>query len=938
MTENSFGARDTLDVGGTTYEIFRVDAVAGAATLPFSLKVLLENLLRTEDGANITADHIRALGAWDADAEPSQEIQFTPARVVMQDFTGVPCIVDLATMREAVAELGGDPAKINPLSPAEMVIDHSVIADFFGTDDSMRLNMDVEYERNRERYQFLRWGQTAFDDFKVVPPGTGIVHQVNIENLARVIFPREVNGVLQAYPDTCVGTDSHTTMVNGLGVVGWGVGGIEAEAAMLGQPVRMLIPRVVGFKLSGKLNEGVTATDLVLTITEMLRRHKVVGKFVEFYGPSVAEVPLANRATIGNMSPEYGSTIAVFPIDSRTTDYLRLTGRSEEQIALVEAYCKAQGLWHDADHEPRYSEYLELDLATVVPSIAGPKRPQDRVLLSESKSAFRDVLNDYVDGEHVHLLGLDKTLQSSMDGSSEAVKLSANGSDDSPAPARWGDDVIAERVSNPVPVTLADGTSFDLDHGAVTVAAITSCTNTSNPSVMLGAALVAKKAVERGLHPKPWVKTTVAPGSKVVTDYYAKSGLQQYLDALGFNTVGYGCTTCIGNTGPLIPEVSKAINDNNLAVTAVLSGNRNFEGRISPDVKMNYLASPPLVIVYALAGTMDIDLATEPLGQDQEGNDVFMADLWPTTDEIEAVVGSSINSEMFRSRYADVFAGDEQWRNLPTPDGDVFEWDADSTYVRKPPYFEGMPEQPEPVADIDGARVLLKLGDSVTTDHISPAGSIKADSPAGQYLVDHGVARKDFNSYGSRRGNHEVMIRGTFANIRLRNQIAPGTEGGYTRNFTRDGGPVEFVFDASMAYQDAGVPLVVLAGKEYGSGSSRDWAAKGTSLLGVKAVIAESYERIHRSNLIGMGVLPLQFPEGETADSLGLTGEETFSITGVTELNEGRTPKTVKVSAVAEGGEPIEFDAVVRIDTPGEADYYRNGGILQYVLRSLVRA
>ncbi len=938
MTENSFGARDTLDVGGTTYEIFRVDAVAGAATLPFSLKVLLENLLRTEDGANITADHIRALGAWDADAEPSQEIQFTPARVVMQDFTGVPCIVDLATMREAVAELGGDPAKINPLSPAEMVIDHSVIADFFGTDDSMRLNMDVEYERNRERYQFLRWGQTAFDDFKVVPPGTGIVHQVNIENLARVIFPREVNGVLQAYPDTCVGTDSHTTMVNGLGVVGWGVGGIEAEAAMLGQPVSMLIPRVVGFKLSGKLNEGVTATDLVLTITEMLRRHKVVGKFVEFYGPSVAEVPLANRATIGNMSPEYGSTIAVFPIDSRTTDYLRLTGRSEEQIALVEAYCKAQGLWHDADHEPRYSEYLELDLATVVPSIAGPKRPQDRVLLSESKSAFRDVLNDYVDGEHVHLLGLDKTLQSSMDGSSEAVKLSANGSDDSPAPARWGDDVIAERVSNPVPVTLADGTSFDLDHGAVTVAAITSCTNTSNPSVMLGAALVAKKAVERGLHPKPWVKTTVAPGSKVVTDYYAKSGLQQYLDALGFNTVGYGCTTCIGNTGPLIPEVSKAINDNNLAVTAVLSGNRNFEGRISPDVKMNYLASPPLVIVYALAGTMDIDLATEPLGQDQEGNDVFMADLWPTTDEIEAVVGSSINSEMFRSRYADVFAGDEQWRNLPTPDGDVFEWDADSTYVRKPPYFEGMPEQPEPVADIDGARVLLKLGDSVTTDHISPAGSIKADSPAGQYLVDHGVARKDFNSYGSRRGNHEVMIRGTFANIRLRNQIAPGTEGGYTRNFTRDGGPVEFVFDASMAYQDAGVPLVVLAGKEYGSGSSRDWAAKGTSLLGVKAVIAESYERIHRSNLIGMGVLPLQFPEGETADSLGLTGEETFSITGVTELNEGRTPKTVKVSAVAEGGEPIEFDAVVRIDTPGEADYYRNGGILQYVLRSLVRA
>ena len=889
MSLNSFGSKSTLESSGTEYEIYRLDAVEGADTLPFSLKVLLENLLRTEDGANITADHIRALGEWVADSEPSQEIQFTPARVIMQDFTGVPCVVDLATMREAVADLGGDPARVNPLSPAEMVIDHSVIADFFGTDLALGLNMDIEYERNRERYQFLRWGQTAFDDFKVVPPGTGIVHQVNIENLARVIFPREVNGVLQAYPDTCVGTDSHTTMVNGLGVVGWGVGGIEAEAAMLGQPVSMLIPRVVGFKLSGRLPDGVTATDLVLTITEMLRKHKVVGKFVEFYGPSVAEVPLANRATIGNMSPEYGSTIAVFPVDDKTTDYLRLTGRTEEQIALVEAYCKLQGLWHDADAEPRYSEYLELDLSTVVPSIAGPKRPQDRVLLSESRAAFEAALGSYTDD-----------------------------------------------TAKSVPVTLADGASFDLGHGAVTVAAITSCTNTSNPSVMIGAALVAKKAAEKGLKPKPWVKTTLAPGSKVVTDYYEKSGLQSYLDQLGFNTVGYGCTTCIGNTGPLIPEVSRAINDNDLAVTAVLSGNRNFEGRISPDVKMNYLASPPLVIVYALAGTMDIDLATQPIGQDTAGNDVFMADIWPTTQEIESVVSSSISAEMFSKRYADVFAGDEKWRTLPTPDGEIFAWDPDSTYVRKAPYFDGMPAEPQPVVDIADARVLLKLGDSVTTDHISPAGNIKADTPAGQYLTAHGVERKDFNSYGSRRGNHEVMIRGTFANIRLRNQIAPGTEGGYTRDFTLDDAPVSFVYDASQNYQAAGIPLVVLAGKEYGSGSSRDWAAKGTSLLGVKAVIAESYERIHRSNLIGMGVLPLQFPDGETADSLGLTGEETFSITGVTELNDGVTPRTVKV--VAQGaGDPIEFDAVVRIDTPGEADYYRNGGIMQYVLRQLLR-
>ncbi|MBK8462747.1 MAG: aconitate hydratase AcnA [Nigerium sp.] len=890
MSVNSFGAKAKLESSGTTYEIYRVDAVEGADTLPYSLKVLLENLLRTEDAANITADHIKALGAWVADSEPVDEIQFTPARVIMQDFTGVPCVVDLATMREAVAELGGDPSKINPLSPAEMVIDHSVIADFFGSSEAMGLNMDVEYERNRERYQFLRWGQGAFDDFKVVPPGTGIVHQVNIENLARVVFPREVNGVLQAYPDTCVGTDSHTTMVNGLGVVGWGVGGIEAEAAMLGQPVSMLIPRVVGFKLSGRLNDGVTATDLVLTITEMLRHHKVVGKFVEFYGPSVAEVPLANRATIGNMSPEYGSTIAVFPVDDKTTDYLRLTGRSEEQIALVEDYCKTQGLWHDPSAEPRYSEYIELDLSTVVPSIAGPKRPQDRVILAESKQAFHAALPAYT-----------------------------------------------SNVGASVPVTLPDGRSFDLKHGAVTVASITSCTNTSNPSVMLGAALVAKKAVEAGLMPKPWVKTTVAPGSKVVTDYYEKSGLQQYLNELGFNTVGYGCVTCIGNTGPLIPEVSKAINDNDLAVTAVLSGNRNFEGRISPDVKMNYLASPPLVIVYALAGTLDIDLANEPLGTGADGQDVYMRDIWPTTQEIEEVVSSSISSEMFAKRYADVFAGDKKWQTLPTPSGDIFAWDPDSTYVRKAPYFDGMPKTPVPVADVHGARVLLKLGDSVTTDHISPAGNIKADTPAGQYLVGHGVQRKDFNSYGSRRGNHEVMIRGTFANIRLRNQIAPGTEGGYTRDFTLEGGPVSFVYDASQNYQAAGVPLVVLSGKEYGSGSSRDWAAKGTSLLGVKVVIAESYERIHRSNLIGMGVLPLQFPQGETADSLGLDGTETFSFSGATALNDGVTPKTVKVTAVKADGTDVVFDAVVRIDTPGEADYYRNGGIMQYVLRSLLK-
>jgi aconitate hydratase len=941
-SQDSFGAKSTLDVGGKSYEIYRLDAVTGdglpdgaVASLPFSLKVLLENLLRTEDGADITADHIKALAGWDADAEPDKEIQFTPARVIMQDFTGVPCIVDLATMREAMADLGGDATKINPLAPAELVIDHSVIADVFGTPEAFGRNVEIEYERNRERYQFLRWGQGAFEDFKVVPPGTGIVHQVNIEHLARVVFTREgADGATVAYPDTCVGTDSHTTMVNGIGVVGWGVGGIEAEAAMLGQPVSMLIPRVVGFKLNGDLPAGATATDLVLTITEMLRKHGVVGKFVEFYGPGVSALPLANRATIGNMSPEFGSTIAVFPIDQQTLDYLELTGRSAEQLALVEAYAKEQGLWHDPDaqdHVPaRYSEKLELDLSTVVPSLAGPKRPQDRVALSDAKESFRAALADYVDETDAEE-GYDESVAESFPASDSPSHSGGNGS---AAPtdhlsghlsaARTG----GGRPSNPAKVTI-DGVACEVDHGAVTIAAITSCTNTSNPSVMIGAALLAKNAVEKGLQRKPWVKTTLAPGSKVVSDYYEKSGLTPYLDKLGFNLVGYGCTTCIGNSGPLIPEVSKAVQDNDLAVVSVLSGNRNFEGRINPDVKMNYLASPPLVVAYALAGSMDVDLFNDPLGQDAQGNDVFMKDIWPTAQEIEEVVASAITADMFGSGYADVFAGDETWRSLPTPEGDTFAWDDDSTYVRKPPYFDGMPDEPEPVADIEGARVLLKLGDSVTTDHISPAGAIKKDSPAGAYLGDHGVEQRDFNSYGSRRGNHEVMIRGTFANIRLRNQLAPGTEGGFTRDFTNEG-EVTSVYEASEHYLASGTPLVVLSGKEYGSGSSRDWAAKGTALLGVRAVIAESYERIHRSNLIGMGVLPLQYPDGESAESLGLTGEETFSVTGVTALNDGTTPRTVKVKA-----DDKEFDAVVRIDTPGEANYYRNGGIMQYVLRNL---
>ncbi|MCU0301845.1 MAG: aconitate hydratase [Candidatus Nanopelagicales bacterium] len=930
-SKDSFGARGTFEVGGTAHEIFRIAAVPGADQLPFTHKVLLENLLRTEDGANVTAEQIRALGAWDPAAEPTDEIQFTPARVIMQDFTGVPCVVDLATMREAMVDLGGDPGRINPLAPAELVIDHSVIADFFGSPDAIVRNVELEYERNRERYQFLRWGQSAFDEFKVVPPSTGIVHQVNIEALARVVMVR--NG--QAYPDTCVGTDSHTTMVNGLGVLGWGVGGIEAEAAMLGQPVSMLIPQVVGFKLTGQLPEGATATDMVLTITEILRKHGVVGKFVEFFGEAVGAVPLANRATIGNMSPEYGSTVAIFPIDGETLRYLRLTGRTAEQVALVEAYCREQGLWHDPAREARYTTVLELDLSTVVPSLAGPKRPQDRVALTDAKDSFRTALGAYVAADLEAPVSATSPLDEAGAESFPASDSPAVGSADPDGEPAGAPAHVLGRPSRRVPVTLEDGTAFELDHGAVVIAAITSCTNTSNPSVMIGAALLAKKAVERGLTRKPWVKTTLAPGSKVVTDYYDKAGLTPYLEKMGFDLVGYGCTTCIGNSGPLPEAISAAVNDADLAVVSVLSGNRNFEGRINPDVKMNYLASPPLVVAYAIAGTMDLDLATEPIGTDPAGSPVFLRDIWPTPAEVQATVDSCIDADMFTSRYADVFAGDEAWQSLPTPTGETFAWDEGSTYVRKPPYFEGMGAAPEPVTDVTGARVLAKLGHSVTTDHISPAGSIKPDSPAGRYLAEHGVERKDFNSYGSRRGNHEVMIRGTFANIRLRNQLLDGVEGGFTRDFTLEGAPQATIYDAAQSYAAAGIPLVVLAGTEYGSGSSRDWAAKGTALLGVKAVIAESYERIHRSNLIGMGVLPLQYPAGQTAESLGLDGTEVFSIAGVTALNAGTTPRTVAVRAERADGSVVAFDAVLRIDTPGEADYYRNGGILQYVLRSL---
>ncbi|WP_181780590.1 aconitate hydratase AcnA [Pseudonocardia pini] len=927
---DSFGAKGTLEVGENSYEIFRLSAVEGAEKLPYSLKVLLENLLRTEDGANVTADHVRALASWDPSAEPDTEIQFTPARVIMQDFTGVPCVVDLATMREAVTEMGGDPAKVNPLAPAELVIDHSVMIDFFGTADAFEKNIDFEYGRNKERYQFLRWGQGAFDEFKVVPPGTGIVHQVNIEHLARTVMAR--NG--QAYPDTLVGTDSHTTMVNGLGVLGWGVGGIEAEAAMLGQPVSMLIPKVLGFKLTGEIPTGVTATDVVLTITEMLRRQGVVGKFVEFYGAGVSAVPLANRATIGNMSPEFGSTAAIFPIDEETVRYLKLTGRSAEQIALVEAYAKEQGLWHDPSAEPAFSETIELDLSTVVPSIAGPKRPQDRIELSGAKSAFRRSVQDYTnDAVAEQLSGVDESSDESFP-ASDAPATSTDGHEAAPVVFSAAEGCEG-RPSKPTTVKGSRG-EFVLDHGAVVIASITSCTNTSNPSVMLGAALLAKSAVEKGLTVKPWVKTSMAPGSQVVTDYYEKAGLWPYLDKLGYNLVGYGCTTCIGNSGPLPEEISAAVNEADLTVVSVLSGNRNFEGRINPDVKMNYLASPPLVVAYALAGTMDFDFETQPLGQDTDGNDVFLRDIWPSTEDVNAVMDGAIDEAMFTKSYSDVFRGDERWRSLPTPEGRTFEWDDKSTYVRKPPYFEGMASEPAPVEDISGARVLALLGDSVTTDHISPAGAIKPGTPAAQYLDENGVEKADYNSFGSRRGNHEVMIRGTFANIRLKNQLLDDVSGGYTRDFTVDGAPQAFIYDAAQNYASAGTPLVVLGGKEYGSGSSRDWAAKGTALLGVKAVIVESFERIHRSNLIGMGVIPLQFPQGESAASLGLDGTETFDIAGITALNDGSTPRTVHVTATKESGEKVEFDAVVRIDTPGEADYYRNGGILQYVLRGML--
>src|SRR5499433_2905181 len=902
MTANSFGSRATLRSGETDYVICRLDAVYGAGSLPFGLKILLENLLRNEDGRQVTAEHITALAQWDPGAEPATEIQFNPARVILQDLTGVPAVVDLATMREAMRDLGGDPAKINPLVPAELVIDHSVVADVFGRPDAFDRNVDLEFQRNKERFAFLRWGQQAFSQFKVVPPGTGIVHQVNIEHLARVVMSHDGT----AYPDTCVGTDSHTTMQNGLGVLGWGVGGIEAEAAMLGQPISMLIPKVVGFRLTGELPDGATATDLVLTITELLRRHGVVGKFVEFYGEGVGAVPVANRATIGNMSPEFGSTCAIFPIDAETLTYLRLTGRPADRVALVEAYAKEQGLWHESGQHARYSEELSLDLSTVVPSLAGPKRPQDRVALADAKTAFREAL-----GAYVHAPGLDNGLAGTFPASDPV-------SSENPG-----------RPSHPAQVTLEDGTKTAVDHGSVVIAAITSCTNTSNPSVMVGAALLARNAVEAGLERKPWVKTTLAPGSKVVMDYYERAGLLPYLEKLGFNLVGYGCTTCIGNSGPLPEAISQAVADNDLAVVSVLSGNRNFEGRINPDVKMNYLASPPLVVAYALAGTMDIDMLNDPLGSRPDGTPVYLHDIWPAPADVAAVVRDAVAAEMFTRDYADVFEGDDRWRALPVPSGDTFAWDPGSTYVRRPPYFEGMADKPAPVTDIRGARVLAMLGDSVTTDHISPAGAIKFDSPAGRYLTEHGVERRDFNSYGSRRGNHEVMIRGTFANIRLRNQLAPGTEGGVTVKLP-DGEQMS-IYDASRQYLAEGTPLLVLGGKEYGSGSSRDWAAKGTLLLGVRAVLVESFERIHRSNLIGMGVLPLQYRPGESAASLGLTGREVYDVAGIEEMNSGPVPREVTVRA-----DGREFRAVVRIDTPGEAEYYRHGGIMQYVLRSLL--
>ncbi len=931
-TTNSFDAKATLTVGDASYEIFRLDALQSKfdiARLPFSLKILLENLLRNEDGESIRAQDVEALATWNATDEPSKEIAFTPARVIMQDFTGVPAVVDLAAMRDAMKEMGGDPNKINPLVPAELVIDHSVQVDAFGSASAFQRNAELEFERNKERYAFLRWGQGAFHNFKVVPPDTGIVHQVNLEYLARVVFVDDERNL--AYPDTLVGTDSHTTMINGLGVLGWGVGGIEAEAAMLGQPMSMLIPQVLGFNLTGELHEGATATDLVLTVTEMLRVRGVVGPFVEFHGAGLAGLPLADRATIGNMSPEFGSTCAIFPIDAETLRYLEFSGRPTEQIALVEAYAKEQGLWHDEGaEEPTYSDTIELDLSEVVPSIAGPKRPQDRVSLTESRDAFRMALEDLLPDDDV-----DEADDESFPASDAPA---SNGSRDrGQAPhGGTGGAQVADRRSVRAPVTLEDGTETELDHGHVVIAAITSCTNTSNPSVMLGAGILARNAVQRGLTVKPWVKTSLAPGSKVVTEYLERAGLDEYLDALGFNLVGYGCTTCIGNSGPLPQEISDVVGAEDLAVVSVLSGNRNFEGRINPDVKMNYLASPPLCVAYAIAGTMDIDLYDDPLGEDRHGEPVFLKDIWPDAREVGQTVEEAVQSDMFRSSYSEVFDGDERWNSLEVPTGDAFAWDERSTYVRRPPFFEDMPPEPEPLEDIVDARVLALLGDSVTTDHISPAGSIKRDGPAAAYLNENHVESRDFNSYGSRRGNHEVMMRGTFANIRLRNQLAPGTEGGVTRYFGGDGDEEMSIYDAAMRYIDQHVPLIVLAGKEYGSGSSRDWAAKGTRLLGVRAVIAQSFERIHRSNLVGMGVLPLQFSDGESVESLGLTGEEKFTIKGIADADE--VPRTLTVSAEAgeSGSSPVEFEVTVRIDTPKEQIYYHHGGILQYVLRELL--
>ncbi len=930
MSANSFDARSELTVDGEHYEIYRLDAVPGSARLPYSLKILLENLLRNEDGRLVTADQVRAVGEWDPAAEASKEIQYTPARVLMQDFTGVPCVVDLVAMRDAMADLGGDPTRINPLIPGELVIDHSVIADVFDRPDAPRRNSELEFRRNKERYELLRWAQQSFADFLVVPPDTGICHQVNLEYLSRVVFTRTVDDVQQAYPDTLVGTDSHTPMVNGLGVLGWGVGGIEAEAAMLGQPMSMLVPQVVGFKLMGELPEGTTATDLVLTVAELLRKTRVVGKFVDFFGPGVANVPLANRATLGNMSPEYGSTCAIFPIDGETLDYMRLTGRSEHQIALVEAYAREQGIWHDPDHTPDYSQIVELDLSTVESSIAGPKRPQDRIPLRSASRAVRGLLAGETQDVAVLAGGLDDAGDESFP-ASDPVAISTRIPRDAP-PHEVGDSEGdgLDWPSDPASFIL-DGAQLSLDHGDIVIAAITSCTNTSNPSVMIGAGLLAKKAVQLGLDRRPWVKTTLAPGSRVVTDYLDRAGLTPYLDKLGFGLVGYGCTTCIGNSGPLIPEVSAAVTEKDLNVSAVLSGNRNFEGRIHPEVKMNFLASPPLVIAYALAGSMHVDLLRDPLGTSAAGEPVFLKDIWPTTAEIKSVVDANLAAHMFTDGYADVYHGDENWRGMDVPEGDMFAWSNESTYVRKPPYFDGMQREPAPVTDIVGARVLALLGDSVTTDHISPAGNIRASSPAGLYLQENGVARADFNSYGSRRGNHNVMIRGTFANIRLRNQLVPGTEGGFTKRSAD--GEVETIFDASNAYLAAGTPLVVIAGTDYGSGSSRDWAAKGTMLLGVKAVIATSFERIHRSNLIGMGVLPLQFKDGDTASSLGLTGFETYSIVGLAGANP--LPREVTVRVTGDGG-TRDIVTTLRIDTPAEEAYYMHGGILQYVLRQLL--